>query len=156
MGGYRSPLASIQIRSPCPPPVKQRRLNYDHSTEEFEEENSQSSCTSVSNMTTTETDPDCPRKKPGSSGQCFPKKITRKVEKSIIHEDYKTINGGPINDIALLRLAEPVPFYSTDPTLSGAEPVCLPWDSENAGDGVPGRNLEAKSLPNLLLGFIMK
>ena len=100
---------------------------------------------------TTDTDPDCSRKKPGSSGQCFPKKITRKVEKSIIHEDYKTINGGPINDIALLRLAEPVPFYSTDPTLSGAEPVCLPWDSEDAGDGVPGRNLEAKSLLNLLL-----
>merc|ERR1719486_548887 len=40
---------------------------------------------------TTDTDPDCSRKKPGSSGQCFPEKITRKVEKSIIHEDYKTI-----------------------------------------------------------------
>merc|ERR1712004_866828 len=55
---------------------------------------------------TTDTDPDC--KKGGIS--CFPKKIIRKVEKTIIHEDYKTVNGEAVNDIALIRLSEPVPL----------------------------------------------
>ena len=90
------------------------------------------------------TDPDCARKKgPGGGGNCFPNVITRNVEKIIIHEDYKTEDGSPVNDIALIRLDEPVLLYSEDPTLSEASPICLPWDSED-----PGRVIKARSLLN--------
>ena len=42
-----------------------------------------------------------------------------------------------LNDIALIRLNEPVPLYSEDPSSSNAIPVCLPW-----GLNSPGRSLE--------------
>ena len=74
---------------------------------------------------------------------CAPKKLTKKPEKVIIHEDYKTEGGSPVNDIALIRLDEPVILYSEDPIFSGASPICLPWDSED-----PGRELLARSLLN--------
>ena len=89
---------------------------------------------------TTDKDPDCQQKKgPGQSGKCFPKKITRTVEKVIKHEDYKSVFGEPVNDIALIRLSEPVPLYSEDPTSSGAEPVCLPWASDLAANRIQAR-----------------
>ena len=47
--------------------------------------------------------------------------------------------GEPINDIALIRLSEPVPLYSENPTLSGAEPVCLPWASDLAANRIQAR-----------------
>ena len=60
--------------------------------------------------------------------------------------------GEPRNDIALIRLAEPVPLFSEDQTLSAAEPICLSWDSEvNKEDEIPGRNLKVKSLSNIFL-----
>ena len=31
------------------------------------------------------------------------------------------------NDIALIRLDEPVPIFSEEPSKSFAQPVCLPW-----------------------------
>ena len=47
--------------------------------------------------------------------------------------------GEPINDIALIRLSEPVPLYSENPTLSGVEPVCLPWASDLAANRIQAR-----------------
>ena len=90
---------------------------------------------------TTDKDPDCPKKKgPGSKGgTCAPKKIVRKAEEIIIHEDYKTLNDGVVNDIALIRLSEPVPLFSEEPTISNVIPVCLSWNSDD-----PGRDLQVR------------
>ena len=41
------------------------------------------------------------------------------------------------NDIALIRLNEPVPLYNEDPKKSYVKPVCLPWMEDN-----PGRDLK--------------
>ena len=81
------------------------------------------------------TDPDCEETDTGVSF-CAPKIIKRKVAKSILHEDWnpKTIE----NDIALLRLDQPVPLYSDDPKLSNVLPVCLPWNEFD-----PGRDIES-------------
>ena len=89
------------------------------------------------------TDPDCNlsggRKKCDcSKHQCAPPKITRNItskDQIIVHEDYDPIKVR--NDIALVRLNEPVPLFKDDPQKSSAIPVCLPW-SEND----PGTNLE--------------
>ena len=73
-------------------------------------------------------DPDC-------TTSCAPPKITRKVVKTIIHEDYNT--APPFsNDIALIRLDEAVPLYEENPGVSLVVPVCLPWNENN-----PGNNL---------------
>ena len=81
------------------------------------------------------TDPDCEETKEGVKF-CAPNIIKRKVAKSILHEDWnpKTIE----NDIALLRLDQPVPLYSEDPKLSNVHPVCLPWNEFD-----PGRDIES-------------
>ena len=81
------------------------------------------------------TDPDCEETQAGAKF-CAPKIIKRKVAKSILHEDWnpKTIE----NDIALLRLDQPVPLYSDDPKLSNVLPVCLPWNEFD-----PGRDIES-------------
>ena len=57
------------------------------------------------------TDPDCNRKK-----NCAPKKITRTPKEIIIHENYGFKEGTGLyqNDIALIRLNEPVPLSSED------------------------------------------
>ena len=79
----------------------------------------------------TRTDPDCPKKwEMGSI--CAPKKITRKVAEVINHENYGGNTNAPDNDIALIRLDEPVPLYSEDPFKSAVTPVCLPWSQDNA------------------------
>ena len=49
-------------------------------------------------------DPDCVK------GFCI-QNITRTVSKVIIHENYGPGGGSVINDIALVRLNEPVPLY---------------------------------------------
>ena len=81
------------------------------------------------------TDPDCEETDTGVQF-CAPKTIKRKVAKSILHEDWnpKTIE----NDIALLRLDQPVPLFSDDPKLSNVLPVCLPWNEFD-----PGRDIES-------------
>merc|ERR1711971_1273429 len=69
-------------------------------------------------------DPDC------ESGFCI-QNITRTVGKVIIHENYGPGGGSVINDIALVRLNEPVPLYddSEEETKPGTKPICLPWPS---------------------------
>ena len=64
------------------------------------------------------TDPDC---KINDRTKCAPKKITRKItskDQIILHENY--ISGIDIlkNDIALIRLNEPVTLYDEDATNS--------------------------------------
>ena len=79
----------------------------------------------------TRTDPDCPKGSVGSS-TCAPKKITRKIAEVIKHESFGGRVSAPDNDIALIRLNEPVPLYSEDPFKSAVTPVCLPWSQDNA------------------------
>ena len=65
------------------------------------------------------TDPDCKKSDPT---KCAPRKITRKITTSkdqiILHENY--ISGIDIlkNDIALIKLNEPVTLYDEDATNS--------------------------------------
>lgn len=72
------------------------------------------------------TDPDC---------EDCPGKITRKVGKITVHENY--LNSEEVsaesyrNDIALIRLDEPVPLYSDAPEESIAGVVCLPWSEDD-------------------------
>ena len=77
------------------------------------------------------TDPDCI-----NGGLCSAKKITRKPDQIIIHEDYlyygSTDGFYNLNDIALIRLNEPVPLYSEDPEKSSVIPICLPWQENNS------------------------
>ena len=85
-------------------------------------------------------DPDCPapRKRGvfrnGKNKNCFAKVIRRRVDKIINHENYDPTKIK--NDIALIRLAEPVPLFKDDPKGSPAMPICLPWD-----DNLAARNL---------------
>ena len=79
-------------------------------------------------------DPDCTTNTRTRRQSCAPPKITRKVVKTIIHEDYKKVAPFP-NDIALIRLDEAVPLHQENPKFSSVVPVCLPW---NNGD--PGNN----------------
>ena len=73
-------------------------------------------------------DPDCPASERG--GVACTRNVTRSVGKLIIHEDYEYASVSPHNDIALIRLNEPVTLYDDDLTpRSGAKPVCLPWPS---------------------------
>ena len=58
----------------------------------------------------TRTDPDCPKESQGTS--CAPKKIIRKIAEVIKHENFGGNVNAPDNDIALVRLNEPVPLYS--------------------------------------------
>ena len=78
-------------------------------------------------------DPDCIRV--NGKKTCAPPKISRKVAKTIVHEDYKTNPPFP-NDIALIRLDEAVPLHQENPAISSVVPVCLPWNNNN-----PGNNL---------------
>ena len=68
---------------------------------------------------TLKTNPDC---KKDDLTKCAPRKITRKItskDQIILHENY--IHGIDIlkNDIALIKLNEPVTLYDEDPTNSG-------------------------------------
>ena len=69
-------------------------------------------------------------------------KITRKItspDQIIVHEDFDNSQTPLKNDIALIRLNEPVPIFKDDPTESMASPICLPWSESD-----PGRNLADK------------
>ena len=85
------------------------------------------------------TDPDCGKKKCDcSKDHCAAPKITRKItseDQIIVHENYDQVTA--FNDIALIRLNEPVPLQKDDPDKSSVIPVCLPWSESD-----PGRNLE--------------
>ena len=63
------------------------------------------------------------------------------IEEIIIHKDYRKTfkNGAGPNDIALIRVKEPIPFYNIqNKRLSNVIPICLPWNINN-----PGRQLYA-------------
>ena len=77
-------------------------------------------------------DPDCTSVR--GRKNCFAKRISRKVSEAIKHENFDLSNYA--NDIALLRLDQAVPLYDENPKVSGASPICLPWDELN-----PARDL---------------
>jgi len=89
----------------------------------------------------TRKDPDCP--------EC-PKVVKQKVDSSniILHEGFPSEGPSEVsaeayrNDIALIRLNDPVLLYSEDPKKSIIGPVCLPWseddDARYIGDGDAG------------------
>ena len=66
--------------------------------------------------------------------KCFPKRIVRGVAKIIKHEGY----GGRVpklkNDIALIRLDEPVPLFRENQAESSVIPVCIPWGEDDPGN----------------------
>jgi len=68
-------------------------------------------------------------------GKCNPEPFTRKPAKIIVHEGYefKKNRGANPNDIALIRLNEPLPFYYDDDVKSAVIPVCLPWNKNDIG-----------------------
>ena len=91
--------------------------------------------------------PDCPGQNQNGNTACT-YNITRNVSKIIVHEEYRIQYGSweknpslqstnIYNDIALIRLNEPVELYQDDYHYNdlgnkikyGAKPVCLPWPS---------------------------
>ena len=61
-----------------------------------------------------DTDPDCTN----NGRSCAPRKITREIktdDQIIVHENYQPGSQTQANDIALIRLNEPVPLYDDDP-----------------------------------------
>ncbi len=73
------------------------------------------------------TDPDCANEQEN----CAPKIIKRRVAKHIIHEEWNAANVE--NDIALLRLDQPVPLYDDNSKVSYIKPICLPWSKDAPG-----------------------
>ena len=79
------------------------------------------------------TNPDCgfPKKCDCSvQGTCAAPKITRKItspDQITVHEDFNYGQTPLKNDIALIRLNEPVPIFKDNPAESIASPICLPW-----------------------------
>jgi len=76
-------------------------------------------------------DPDCPRQK--SAGSCNAPVIRRRINGNtdiILHESYDKRNNFK-NDIALIRMNEPVPLFQESPALSSANPICLPWSKDS-------------------------
>jgi len=58
--------------------------------------------------------------------------MKRSVNKVIVHENYGDLfilN----NDIALIRVNEPIQLFSEDPGKSSVIPVCLPWKEDDPG-----------------------
>ena len=66
-----------------------------------------------------DTDPDCTSdSRSGAGRSCAPKKITREIktdDQIIVHENYVPGSQTQANDIALIRLNEPVPLYNDNP-----------------------------------------
>ena len=75
-------------------------------------------------------DPDCSRVK---SSICNPPVIRRNIDANkdlIVHEGYdKKANWK--NDIALIRMDDAVPLFQENPSVSAANPICLPWSRES-------------------------
>ena len=66
----------------------------------------------------------------GCTTNCFPRRIARKANKKIVHENYDRNTFK--NDIALIRLDKPVPlYYNANKNESGVIPVCIPWNAES-------------------------
>ena len=60
------------------------------------------------------------------------KRTVMGIEEIIIHEDYSNILGP--NDIALIRVKEPIPFFNIrNAKLSNVVPICLPWSINDPG-----------------------
>ena len=59
--------------------------------------------------------------------------IIRGIKKIIRHEKFDTNDKNYKNDVALVRLSEAVPLYLEDPKISGAKPICLPWNNKDFG-----------------------
>jgi len=59
--------------------------------------------------------------------------IRRGVKEIISHENYDKNDKNYRNDIALVRLDQAVPLYLEDPKISGAKPICLPWNNNGFG-----------------------
>ena len=64
---------------------------------------------------------------------CNPPVIRRGVKKIIRHENFDKNDKNYKNDIALVRLDQAVPLYLEDPKISGARPICLPWNGNYFG-----------------------
>jgi len=74
-------------------------------------------------------DPDCNRR----NTTCNPPVIRRKIDPQrdiIVHANYSKDDGYK-HDIALIRLNDPVPLFQENPTISAANPICLPWSEDN-------------------------
>ena len=64
---------------------------------------------------------------------CNPPVIRRGVRKIISHENYDKNDKNFKNDIALVRLDQAVPLHIENPRISGAKPICLPWNNSDFG-----------------------
>ena len=64
-------------------------------------------------------------------------KITNPEKQIIAHENFDPYTGA--DDIALIRLNEPIPLFSEDPSVSLVAPVCLPWKKDNDARGLMDR-----------------
>ena len=65
--------------------------------------------------------------------RCNPPVIKRKINHTtdiVVHEAYDKEDGYK-NDIALIRINDPVPFFQEDPEISSANPICLPWSEDS-------------------------
>ena len=72
-------------------------------------------------------DPDCPK---------CPSNITRYAAEFHVHENYD--KKYKYNDIALIRLSEPIPLFDEDPRKSLVKPVCLPIDENHSSRFLQG------------------
>ena len=66
----------------------------------------------------------------------FAKRTIIGIEEIKLHEDYsKTfLAGAGPNDIALIRVKEPIPFFNlSNPKESNTMPICLPWSINDPG-----------------------
>ena len=69
------------------------------------------------------------------------------IEEIILHEDYSNILGP--NDIALIRVKKPIPFYNArNPKESNIKPICLPWSIND-----PGREIHDGTQKLKVLGW---
>ena len=73
------------------------------------------------------------------------------IEEIRLHEGYsKTLLGGTgPNDIALIRVKEPIPFFNIrNVKLSNIKPICLPWSIND-----PGREIHDGTQKLKVLGW---
>ena len=64
------------------------------------------------------------------------KRTVIEIEEIILHEDYSKFRQGGVgpNDIALIRVKHPIPFYNPrNPRESNIKPICLPWNFNDPG-----------------------
>ena len=73
------------------------------------------------------------------------------IEEIKLHEGYnkKILNGASPNDIALIRVKEPIPFFNIrNAKLSNVVPICLPWSIND-----PGREIHDGTQKLKVLGW---